>query len=92
MKQFLALCALTIGCLQAGNHQTEKFNVPFDFQVNNMTLPAGDYRVQQDFGSDVALLVNTRTGQRVHIIHRMTGSKARLTFSQSASTHTLKPF
>jgi hypothetical protein len=61
----LALSALT---LHAAAVKSETFAIPFEFHVQKQIMPAGEYRVQQATGSDIAILVNTRTGKRVEIL------------------------
>jgi hypothetical protein len=61
----LALSALA---LQATEVKSEKFSIPFEFQVAKQTMPAGEYRVQQATGSNVVVLVNAKTGKQVEFI------------------------
>jgi hypothetical protein len=80
--------------LQASTVKSEKFEIPFNFQVQKTrTLPAGEYQVQQDEGSQFATLVNTRTGDRVQLLRPSNThkeGKARLVFENTASGHELK--
>jgi hypothetical protein len=79
--------------LQAATVQSEKFEIPFAFQVQNQTLPAGEYQIQQTDGSSVAVLLNTKTHDRAQVIRpagtRQEG-KARLVFVDGESHHYLK--
>jgi hypothetical protein len=54
--------------LQAAAVESEKFEIPFSFQVQNETLPAGVYQVQQADGSNIAILINKTTGERVDFL------------------------
>jgi len=63
-----AALALSTFALQAAAVKSETFKIPFEFQVQKQTMPAGDYRVQQAQGSDIALLENTKTGKRVEFV------------------------
>ena len=51
MKRFLCTLGIGIamltgaGCVQAADVESKTVAVPFAFKVNNMTLPAGPYRV-----------------------------------------------
>jgi Na+-transporting NADH:ubiquinone oxidoreductase subunit NqrF len=101
MKNVFHKCAFTLGIaamvtassLNASMIMTEKVAIPFNFQVARTTLPAGEYRVQQQFGSDIAYLVNLKTGQQVQVL-RSVGEKkdgrAKLVFQNTASGHVLK--
>jgi hypothetical protein len=88
--------ALILGgvALEASTIKSEKFEIPFEFQVqNHKTLPAGEYQVEQTAGSPIASLVNTRTGERVNFFRPATTHKegrAHLEFENNASGHTLK--
>jgi hypothetical protein len=87
IRAFVILpCAtLIVGALalQAAAVKSEKFRIPFDFQVQKQTLPAGEYTVQQADGSEIVLLINTSTGDRVEFIRPATThqqGKVRLVF------------
>jgi hypothetical protein len=89
-----AACAL-LGALalQASTVQSEKFQIPFEFQVQHKTLPAGQYQVQQATGSDLAFLVNSKTGERVEFFRPSTThkeGKTRLVFENTENGHALK--
>jgi hypothetical protein len=90
-------CAAVIlgGCaLKATTVKSEKFEIPFEFQVQNQkTLPAGEYRVEQESGSELATLVNTKTGERVNFLRPATThqqGKTHLVFENKAGGHNLK--
>jgi hypothetical protein len=84
---------VTASALNAITFQTEKVEIPFNFQVQRTTMPAGEYRVQQSFGSDIAFLVNVKTGQQVQVL-RNTGAhkdgRAKLVFENTAGGRVLK--
>jgi hypothetical protein len=72
-----------VSALRAAATMSENFNIPFAFQVQNHTMPAGEYRIQQEEGESFATLVNTRTGARIQMLrpantHQQ--GKARLVF------------
>jgi hypothetical protein len=54
--------------LHATMFYTEKVNIPFEFKVGKRVYEAGTYRVEQSFGSDIAVLVNLKTGHRVQML------------------------
>ena len=80
--------------LQAAAIRAEKVRIPFDFQVQkHKTLPAGEYRVEQDPGAGFASLVNTKTGERVELPSPPTAheqGKVRLIFENTANGRLLK--
>jgi hypothetical protein len=90
---FLAVAAA--GALQASTIQTERFNIPFAFHLHNehRTLPPGQYQVQQESGSNLAVLVNTKTGDRVQVLRSPTthaAGKAKLVFENKNDVHSLR--
>ena len=89
----VAIAAIMTTSALATSFQSEKVVIPFQFQVAKTVMPAGDYRVQQTFGSDIAFLVNLKTGQQVQLLrsgaHRADG-KARLVFDTSSGSYILK--
>jgi hypothetical protein len=101
MKNVFRTCAFGVGiaamvtasALNASTFQTEKIDIPFNFQVSKTAMPAGEYRVQQKFGSDIAFLVNLKTGQQVQVL-RSVGSRAddraKLVFEETSSGRVLK--
>jgi hypothetical protein len=101
MKNVFRTCAAGVGiaamvtasALNASTFRTEKIEIPFAFQVSKITLPAGEYRVQQSFGSDIAFLVNVKTGQQVQVL-RTVGSRgddrAKLVFENTERGRVLK--
>jgi hypothetical protein len=92
----LAACAALVmgGVLQASTLKSEKVEIPFAFSVQNQkTLPPGLYQVEQELGSEIASLVNTKTGERVNFLRPDTThekGKAHLVFENTARGHALK--
>jgi hypothetical protein len=74
--------------------KSEKVEIPFAFSVQNQkTLPPGLYQVEQELGSEIASLVNTKTGERVNFLRPDTThekGKAHLVFENTARGHALK--
>ena len=65
----LGLTAFFAGStLNATGYVTETIAIPFEFKVDKMTMPAGDYRVEQDFGKYLVSIVNLKTGRRVQVL------------------------
>jgi hypothetical protein len=60
-----AAVVFTAGTAQAEQRRSQPVTIPHDFQVDNVKLPAGEYRVEQDTMSEFAALVNNKTGQKV---------------------------
>jgi hypothetical protein len=88
-----AALVLSTFALQAAPLKSEKFSIPFEFRVQNQILPAGEYQIQQTDGSGFALLVNTKTGERIEFVrplgtHRE--GKARLVFEDREGRQALK--
>ena len=89
-----AAFALSGIALQASTVKSEKFKIPFEFQLqNHKTMPAGEYRVEHEQSSQIEVLINTKTGERVNFLlpagtHKE--GKAHLVFENTASGHLLK--
>jgi hypothetical protein len=83
----------TASTLSAAVFRTETVEIPFAFQVAKTTLPAGEYRVEQKFGSSIAFLVNVKTGRQVQVL-RSVGNiredRAKLVFENTAEGRVLK--
>jgi hypothetical protein len=79
--------------LNATTFYSEKVSIPFDFRVSKVMLPAGEYRLQQNFGDGIAYLVNVKTGQQVQVL-RSPGNhvdgRARLIFENANGGYALK--
>jgi hypothetical protein len=52
----------------APGYATKNIAVPFEFKVEKTTLPAGEYRVEQEFGGYIVTIVNVQTGRRVQML------------------------
>ncbi len=79
--------------LAAAPRRTETVNIPFAFQVHNVTLPAGEYRLERDTGSEVARVVNVRTRRSVQMLRSEAASadgSVNLTFVQKGDGYQLK--
>src|SRR5580698_5855518 len=79
--------------LQAAPVTSEKLDIPFEFQVQKHVLPAGEYQIQQANGSNIAVLVNTKTNERAQFIRPANTheeGKARLVFVDGESRRFLK--
>jgi len=73
--------------------KSESIEIPFSFQVQKHTLPAGEYQVQQAAGVEFATLVNEKTGQRVVVLRPASNRRkgeAHLVFTQDGNVHVLK--
>jgi hypothetical protein len=94
----LPCAALILGAsaLQASTVKSDRFEIPFAFQVqNHKTLPAGEYQVQQAPGSELAILVNRKTGESFRFIRPWPRpadkeGKFRLKFRNTEEGHVLK--
>jgi hypothetical protein len=82
------------GTLQATVLRSDKVEIPFAFNVSkHKTMPAGQYLVEQNTDSEIATLVNTKTGERIQMLspHNMHHEgKAQLVFESDAAGHKLK--
>ena len=84
---------LATSSLNATSFYSERVNIPFEFKVGKVALGAGVYRVEQEFGKDIASLVNMKTGQRVQMLRpngEHTMGRARLTFETTGGVRILK--
>jgi hypothetical protein len=93
----LPCAALLLGAsgLQASALKSEKFEIPFEFHLQNQhkTLPAGEYEIQKTSGSELGIMINRRTGEAVQIVPpsamRESG-KIRLIFENGPDGHSLR--
>jgi hypothetical protein len=70
----LGLTALfAAGSLNAAGGITKSINIPFDFKVDKTVMPAGEYRLEQDFGDFRVRIVNVNTGLRVQVLRDHAG-------------------
>jgi len=79
--------------LQASTFYTEKATIPFEFRYGKRVYEAGVYRVEQDFGKDIAYLVNTQTGRKIQFLRPLSSrrsGKSFLTFENDGGVRVLK--
>ncbi|MCU1232056.1 MAG: hypothetical protein JWP63_23 [Candidatus Solibacter sp.] len=79
--------------LNATIFYSERVDIPFEFKVGKHVYSSGTYRVEQSFGSDIATLVNLKTGQRVQMLVPVTNrstDKNLLKFENKNGVRTLK--
>jgi hypothetical protein len=80
--------------LQATVLRSDKVDIPFAFSVSkHKTMPAGQYRVEQNTDSEIATLINTKTGERIQMLsphNTHHEGKAQLVFESNPAGHTLK--
>ncbi len=87
---------IALACGAAVQAQTVDVNVPFDFQVHGVTLPAGRYSVETDMNSGVVELRRDK-GRAVEAMvstipaagHDPAGNKPSLTFSRGEDGYRL---
>lgn len=75
----LALGATTLGSvssLKAEVNRSKAVTIPFQFNVDKKQLPSGEYLVEQEAGTEIATLVNTKTGDRVRVMRPASRRKA----------------
>jgi hypothetical protein len=83
MKNFFRSLSVGLGLsamfaassLSAAGSVSENIAIPFEFKVDKVTLPAGEYRVQQDFGKYLVSLVNVKTGRSVQMLRDTGGHR-----------------
>lgn len=79
--------------LPAAVRRSDPVTIPFEFKVENVTLPAGEYRVERDTGSEIARLVNVKTRRSIQMLRSDAGSpdgKLSLTFVHDGSGYRVK--
>jgi len=90
----LGLAAIfSTGTLNASTDYAERVNIPFEFKVGKRIFTAGQYRIEQIFGKDIAYVVNTQTGQRFQVLRptsSRTPGKGKFTFENSYGVRVLK--
>src|SRR3954447_9940707 len=80
------------GNLNATGYVTENIAIPFEFKVDKLTLPAGEYRVEQDFGKYLVSIVNLKTGRRVQVLRdngNHVAGRAKLIFEPTGAGYKL---
>lgn len=89
----LGLTALfAVGNMNAAGYVSENIAIPFEFKVDKLTLPAGDYRVEQDFGRYLVSIVNIQTGRRIQVLRECgthTPGRAKLIFEPTGNGYKL---
>ena len=100
MMNFRSKFSLGLGCwalfavggLYATDVRSENIAVPFEFKVGRVSLPAGEYRVEQDFGKPMVSIVNIRTGRRVQMMRESNtvSGHAKLKFEKSGQGYKLR--
>jgi hypothetical protein len=92
-KALLSLASLfAAGSLSAADYVTTHVVVPFEFKVDKVELPAGEYRLERDFGKDMVSIVNINTGRRVRVLsdaHSRTPEKSKMIFEKSGKSYRL---
>jgi hypothetical protein len=82
----------SIGSLRAAV-RTQNVNIPYQFHVEKKALPSGEYRLEQEVGSEIATLINVKTGERIRVMRpawrRMDG-KVLFTLVPGRDGYTLK--
>jgi hypothetical protein len=79
--------------LKADTSRTQPVTIPFQFHVNNKTLPSGEYRIEQEAGTGIAILLNLKTRERVRVLRSAATrpeGKAILTFVPDKHGYALK--
>jgi hypothetical protein len=94
MKKLLLglVSVFAAGILSAAGSLTQHIVVPFEFKVDKVSLPAGEYRIEQDYGQYMVSVVNLNTGRRVQVLRDNSDYKpgrARLIFEKSGNTYRL---
>src|ERR1041384_3732793 len=72
---------------------SEKVSIPFAFHVAKVSLPAGEYRIEQVFGKEIVALANMQTRQTVQLLRSeggRTAGKAKLTFEVGPRGYALR--
>ena len=63
------------GSLNAAGLYSSNVTIPFEFKAGKTVFGAGQYRVDQEFGKDIAYVVNLQTGRRAQVL-RSSGTSA----------------
>lgn len=78
--------------LSAASHVSKNIQVPFEFKVDKMTLPAGEYRLEHEFGGYMVTIVNVQTGCCVRVLRDpsyRSPDRARLIFEPTGQGYKL---
>jgi hypothetical protein len=100
IKEKLCSCALALaaalfstGSLYAASLRSERVTIPFEFNVDRMVLPSGEYRIEQEGVTVFMTLVNVQTGHRVQLLRDEPSSqrgKVKLVFEVEGHSARLK--
>jgi len=92
-KLLLSLGTLfAAGSLSAADYVSSHVVVPFEFRVDKISLPAGEYRLERDFGTNMVSMVNLNTGRRVRVMWDVagrSGDKSKLVFEKTGDNYKL---
>ena len=66
----IGISALLGGALLAGDYNTEKAKIPFDFSAGQSKLPAGEYLVKDTGTSGTLQIRDTETGKSIFLMTR----------------------
>ena len=84
---------LAAGSIHAADLQSKNVAVPFAFQVEKITMPAGEYRIEETFGKPFVFVVNSKTGRRVQMLRHgaiTTPGAAKLEFEKTGEGYRLR--
>jgi hypothetical protein len=79
--------------LNASVFYSATVTIPFEFKAGKHLYSAGEYRVEQEFGKDIAYVVNVKTGQRVQLMRPVNGGTSgncKLIFENNDGVRVLK--
>ena len=80
------------GNLSAASYPTKNIRVPFEFKVDKMTMPAGEYRVEPEFGGYMVTIMNVDTGRCVRMLRdnsQLKSERAKLIFEPTGQGYKL---
>jgi hypothetical protein len=99
MKNFFRTAALALGAIAmtatsgiAAGYEATNISIPFSFRVAKKTMPAGTYRVDQEYGTEIATITNVQTADRVKVLRSNSvhdRGKVRLIFHTDANGYSL---
>ena len=69
-------------------------NIPFAFHVQNVSMPAGEYRLESMFGKGFVVLESVQTGRKIQVMRHeaasVPGKAPHLIFELGPQGYTLK--
>ncbi|HTP31376.1 MAG TPA: hypothetical protein VLX58_18650 [Bryobacteraceae bacterium] len=83
----------TASSLNAASVRSENISIPFAFNVSKVALPAGEYRIDKTYGTDLTFLTNLKTGQRVQVLGNAAArveGRVKLVFEHTGGSYKLK--